>query len=204
MFFCFACLRLCPSQSNVYQGFCSVCGDDLSVSPGSDHSGSSLFLYRGVLRALTLRAKVHGDWQAMMLLCRLFVSHPRTLKEVSRSASVMAVPSSFWGRIRGKPDLAWMLTKKLSETGPVSMKSAPFQLFWRVQKRARARARSHCDLNLARPESSISTLIIDDVITTGYSINRLASAIGDSNCRYLTLSVATTYASHTGPDSGEF
>lgn len=203
MFYCFACLKIRPASSSSYKLFCISCADDLIVNPIRYRSGRSLFLYQGILRRLILRAKVHGDLQAMMLLCDLFVTHPQTIEAVRQCKGVMAVPSSFWGRIRGKPDLAWVFAKKLSKLWKVSMIPAPLRLHWNVHKRARARGRSHCDLNLGSTKSSISILIIDDVITSGFSVKRLASAIGDSNCKFLTLSVAATDASQTGSFSGE-
>lgn len=188
---CLVCQSLIFPETTAQDGqLCCRCRGRLVDCSAQNSSGRSLFEYSGLLRALILRVKISGDFAALRLLCDLFLTHPLSKIELEQAASVMVVPSSFWGRIRGKIDLAWFLGHELACEGGKPFVSAPTRLFWQLRKQALARGRSECHLKLAVSGEKISTLIIDDVITTGYSISRLSSVLGKADCRFLTLASA--------------
>ena len=188
---CLSChsLRL---QVEGYQdaGICQKCRLQLPAARSGSPAGCSLFEYSGLLRRLILRVKVTGDLAALRLLCDLFATHPLTHTSLQKAASVMVVPSSLWGRVKGRIDLAWCLGHRVASEHKLPLRTAPGRLFWKLKKQAFSQDRKYCHLNLESCDGSMSTLIIDDVITTGNSIRRLMSEIKEKGCRFLTLSSA--------------
>jgi predicted amidophosphoribosyltransferase len=126
---------------------CGYCRDELdelrlpprSRAPGSGVPGStSLYRYEGLVRHLVLRAKVHGDRAALAFLVTLVVFG--RAKAVAAAASwadaVIPAPSSLWGRLRGRLDLAYHMAAAVAALGGRPLLSAPFLLHWRLRKQA--------------------------------------------------------------------
>lgn len=153
-------------------------------------SGSSLFIYTGVVRDLVLRIKVGGEQSLLRALINFGLSHPLTLAELSLCDEIMPVPSSFWGRLRGSIDLAYFFACECAYLSGKPLRMAPLAYHWRFFKRSRQKNRLAMQLNFPIRRDSIRTLLIDDVITTGFSLLKLAFKLEESQCRFLTLSDA--------------
>ena len=151
-------------------GLCGLCWSELTeleLRGGEGRSGAvSLYRYEGLVRRLVLRAKVQGDQRVLMLLGELATGSQRARELVAWSDAVVAAPSSLWGRMRGRLDLAAHLAegvaKALSPAPPFPgspsnaapqvtasrgrgepgkslgrpLVPAPLHLFWRLRKHA--------------------------------------------------------------------
>jgi predicted amidophosphoribosyltransferase len=156
----------------------------------------SLFRYQGLVRELILRAKVKGDHQALKLIIAIAIREVENLSLSTWPDTIIASPSSLWGRCRGRLDIAAHLTAQLAKNSAVQVESAPWELYWRWQKLARqARKQRLSTLDydaafmlkckkLLRITSPVwheprpkRILLVDDVITTGITMQRTAAAL---------------------------
>ena len=174
---------------------------------------ASLFRYRGLLRKLILDFKVSGHWQSGFLLVDVFGSDELIQEWITGADSIMAVPSSFWGRWRGKHDLAFALAERLSVNSGVPVVKAPRQSFFRFKKQsflsrasrlrkakeAQKRLSQEGILELHRatiyvtnPEESKRPLVVlvDDIVTSARTLENLARSMPLVRFRFLTLATA--------------
>jgi len=188
MFLCLIC-RAKPSIDlrKEQKYFCRLCSRLLKETPYRFTSGSSLFSYQGIIRDLILRTKVGGDHTVLRALVDLFLEQPQSWKELDSCEHIVPVPSSFVGRIRGGIDLAYFIARECAYYSGKKLRLAPFSSHWRIFKRSKQKQRPALQLNFPRRRDSIPTLLIDDVITTGFSLLKLAYKLEESQCRFLTL-----------------
>ena len=166
---------------------CAACLSCIEPAKSSFEYGHSLFVYDGALRALLLKAKVQNDFRALQVVKWLFLRWAVLPSELNWCTHILPIPSSFWGRIRGQWDLPWLLSFELSKQSGKPMLQAPFYLHWRLNKRALKKNRSVTPLLFPRGDYNIRILMIDDVITSGYTINHMASSFKDATCRFLVV-----------------
>ena len=138
---------------------------------------SSLYEYTGALRELIISAKVKNDWQTLKGLGKLFCVHPLVLREVQRADVVTPAPSSMWGRVRGRFDLAEHLALEVERESGKPLVSLPVWSYLRWSKRAN-RNNEDTDFNEINHKPSIlfkdkKVLLIDDILTTGKTIKSL-------------------------------
>lgn len=174
---------------------------------------ASLFHYRGILRKLVLDFKVNGSWQSGLALVDIFSQDDFVQNWVNEADYLMAVPSSFWGRWRGKHDLAFALTEKLSASTGVPVLKAPRRSFFRLRKQSfrsvgerlngeqKKESQPHAtgilELRKARnhdtnaQESAMPTIVlVDDIVTSAKTLTTLAQSMPDARFRFLTLATA--------------
>ena len=185
-------------------GVCNPCRDEiercrrdlpvcwLATGPGGGYRRTAIFYYEHVMRRLILRVKIRGDLVALSTLLDLFTEQTLVRDLVAWSEVVVAAPSSLWGRLRGKIDLAHALSLQVSKQHQRPLVAAPWQLFWRYQKRARLESslrrqdqpqgtwsrilrdrwlRTWCPALVGR-----RVLLIDDISTSGVTL--LETALG--------------------------
>ncbi|MBM4250421.1 MAG: hypothetical protein FJ146_00435 [Deltaproteobacteria bacterium] len=171
----------------------------------------SLWRYRGIMRDLILRAKVRQDQAALRLLIAMTVSRDELTKLVSWADVVIPAPSSLWGRLNGRLDIASLAADAIARDNAKDLRAAPSDLHWRWRKQARRRRgqrsskdsvesfvlflRSKLGLigacssdRLANPPRRV--LLIDDVVTSGVTLQRTAMALHDKGAsvvRCLTI-----------------
>lgn len=178
---------------------CQYCRDELDELRLSRRRGprvgsvgqlTSLYGYDGVIRRLVLRTKVDGDRAALTLLIALTILWSGGPGLVTWADAVVPAPSSLWGRLRGRLDLAFHIAVALAHRGERPLLLAPFHLHWRPQKQAMLGREARGDgetlpawllrwsdgrfERAAAPAGTI--LLIDDVVTFGGTLRRLAAA----------------------------
>lgn len=165
----------------------------MPLSPQGGYRRTALFNYENCLRRLLLRIKVHGDLVALAFLIDLFIKCSEVMDLVEWSEVVVAAPSSLWGRLRGRIDMAAALALAASRLYGRPLIGAPWQLFWRTRKRAQIAA----SLRQRRPalgrlHNALShswhrrwsgrikgrrVLLIDDISTSGTTLLETAVAL---------------------------
>ena len=205
---CTACFVLRPTttMSTPFLALCDLCADELdeyrlrgqaSLSPFPEGNLRACFEYRGLLRRLVLRAKVRGDQRATDLLLDLCVKHPSSLSLCQTADVLVAAPSSLWGRLRGRFDLAMLLALHLGTRHSLPVLPAPAHLYWRMTKSARLsreqrakrasilpprliqRAKENWRASLRALGPNPRLLLIDDIVTTGLTLKTTAAAMLD-------------------------
>lgn len=174
---------------------------------------ATLFRYQGLVRDLVLRAKVGGDHRALALIEEILATSPVVGRAVTDCDALMACPSSLWGRWHGRLDIAGCVATRLAVDARKRLLPAPPELFWRWRKQAlshgssarpasqlwrgpwpeRAALRWTTQMASLGDPSTIRILMIDDVVTTGKTLDRCAATLaehGFESCRALTFAAA--------------
>ena len=155
-------------------GFCQDCIKDFSKPSCEDSNGRTcLFEYKGVLRSTIMRAKVRNDLNALSGLRDLFVLNPFVLESASTADRIVPIPSSLWGRLRGRFDLAEALALGVSAETGVATSSFPRSTYWRHFKRAGKNRQKRDPQKVSRSKPLFAGLriqLIDDVMTTGQTM----------------------------------
>jgi predicted amidophosphoribosyltransferase len=186
---CIACFRWKGSKIP------KICEECLNkFAPGiQDEYGVSLFHYQTILRDLIWRGKIRGDLPAISLLASLFLAADEATELADWCEVIIPAPSSLWGRIRGKFDIAFHMAAKLAKETAKPIENAPGSLFWRLRKRSQHHHESPDDF--ARNPPNLTghrrILIIDDVMTTGQTLHEIAAFYPDDTTKFLTLASAT-------------
>ncbi len=162
-----------------------------------------LFEYREPLRNLILRAKVKSDVKTIESLIQVGLSRIEVQKLSEWAEIIMPIPSSLWGRCRGRFDIAYLLAQALSEKYHRILQTAPFSCHWHIKKRAMKKNRKRKEIPTVQRLSNdgeeiqnpITTsrkriLLVDDIVTTGYSMISIAEKLEYSEVKALALAEA--------------
>ena len=177
-----------------YEGYlCDDCCDELIASHGifatrrlaTALSVTSLFRYEGIMRDLLLNAKIKSSPAAIHALLKLLQRHS---KQIPVGSVIVPAAASFWGRIRGRSDIAWLLARCLAKQRRVEFIEAPLFLQWRWRKQSHVRRlpSKHRAIGIAVPRVQGVVLLVDDVVTSGATLRNLA-AYFPVPCRAFTL-----------------
>ncbi len=188
----FPCL-LCKNDvcSEPVSFLCPSCFAELEPTKNGSEI-STLFRYNSPLRQLILKAKINGDYRALTCLTQLVLRSAHTAHITSHCHFILPAPSSFWSRIRGKIDLAWLLSSAIARQFELSFARPPLHLYWRIRKRSKIQFREQVDLAefASRDPQRKNILIFDDIVTSGYTLSKTALAIPNANCYFLALANA--------------
>jgi predicted amidophosphoribosyltransferase len=190
--------ELCFTNSSFHVGrfeleLCIACVDELSelvcyneeakaVEWSSNDQKStakieSLYRYNGIVRSLTISAKVKGDISALNRLLKIWDSELKADAFAGINA-VMPCPSSLWSRVHGRVDIAWFLAARIAKKYQISFLRPPRALYWNLQKRSQKERPSETNLVVQKGTNKLDyignsqrhCLIIDDVVTTGKTL----------------------------------
>ena len=142
-----------------------------------------LYPYRSEIRRLILDAKIDGSPRALTLLRDRWAGHALPMLIGSISRGIGAVAPSLWSRVRGKTDLAGVLAYDLQRAARRPAVAFPWKAAWRIKKRSFGGARlrrgkaphSQPIVNTAKKDRTI--VVVDDVLTTGFTMESLAKRI---------------------------
>jgi predicted amidophosphoribosyltransferase len=158
--------------------------------------------YAGEPRRWIHRAKVTGEPRVVLALAEMFAREARVIEAARGCDGVMAAPSSLWGRLRGRFDLAGALAESLARALGKPLVVAPSRLFWSWRKKAMSRHRPRSDgwaeillktmVNTRSGEWSPPVgvkrvLVVDDVVTTGTTLKELSAALAGVETRTMAL-----------------
>ena len=156
---------------------CSPCLDFfLDSSPKKKLGIYSLFKYEKDLRRVIVKTKVKNNPQCLRSLLSLLRNSFLANELAIKSDKIMAAPSSLWSRARGRVDLAWLLANTLSKEHKKELIYPPFKLLWRLKKRAQKKRLGesyNCSYFTKQKSNKTSVLVIDDIVTTGFTLNKL-------------------------------
>lgn len=145
----------------------------------------ALYPYMPPLRELVLRVKITGSLRARQAVLRLLSDKLR----LPCPQVIVPAPSSLWSRLRGRHDLAWMIAHRLAQRTGARLIEAPLFTHWRLSKQTRTRQRELYRLpNLPQKLLKLmlprvagqKILLVDDVITSGATMRRLATLFPDN------------------------
>ena len=195
----------CANLTQSGYGFCPLCRESLSAmattsrrgicsSIPADIDAVSLFRYEHFLRKVVLRAKVANDQAALRSLCDLVSTHAVSIAMAREADVIVPAPSSLWGRMRGRFDLAQAVAMALSRVSgtPIGMMGPSSYML--KAKRAGENSMAtgsylghylrkipvFLDRYVGSPAFSGHILLVDDVLTTGFTMKTLTAQILDS------------------------
>lgn len=183
MYLCLSCHR--PSVIKMPLCHACTCNMEQGRYPLSPQQNLTqcLFAYNDTVRALVLNAKVNGNLAALACLIRCFVQLSCEMRIAQDASAIMPMPSSLWGRYRGRIDIAYHLAFHLAKAVKVPFKPPPLTLGWHIRKRAMVNA----NVLLTRDTPHITQagffqnakpiLVVDDLCTTGLSFAKLQAKL---------------------------
>jgi predicted amidophosphoribosyltransferase len=152
-----------------------------------------LFHYTDAVRDLILQSKVQCKYAALKMILELAEIHPFTKHILTWADVIVPVPSSFWGRLRGRYDIVACLCSKLSGTYKKELLTLRVPLYWRISKRAMTKNSS--EIRNTMPKTTIPAdflnekrfLLVDDVSSTGYTLAEAAKWLGAKDYKALAI-----------------
>lgn len=142
--------------------------------------------YNDFTRKLVLEAKVNGDPHSQRVLLHLgsrFFHELIQTRDFSWVEAVCPAPSSLWSRWHGKSDIAFEIALCLSKILRKKLISSPLALSWTIRKRSKNKQFQSNLRTLnwkAQGPHQPKILFVDDVVTTGLTLNNLAQYFNQS------------------------
>lgn len=193
MRFCLVCSQWLVRSESRLCGRCVAHLEELRCPlVCEDVALNAIFFYQDPLRSLVLKAKIKDDYQALRFLVETFVSAPATGQLAEWCDVAIPAPSSLWGRIHGRFDIAFMLTAGVAKKYGKPMAVSSARLYWRVKKRAFELRTGKIELSqIGKVSGGKKILLIDDVVTTGFTLERVVSELEPGDVRCLVLGNAS-------------
>lgn len=204
---------ICQDLKQLKQGFGYLCDScvsriseltawytlDVQQPPFTLHY---LYDYLDPLRQIVLNCKVNSHLTSYRYLIELYTSHPQTQFLAAQCDYIIPAPSSLWGRIRGRFDLAYGAAAALAKAHQTPLQRPPLELAWRTKKRARERHKIWTE-TLLQPQFAAKNrwwegrrlLLLDDIVTSGLTMATLANFYPGATIRALCLA-GSTKSSH--------
>jgi predicted amidophosphoribosyltransferase len=164
------------------------------------HPLCSLFAYRDICRHLILGAKVRGDWHCLEYIRGEFRRLLLDRAEFSRVDYVAAAPSSLWGRLRLRINLAQYLVDDFCSIYPAKRLELPLAASLSLRKRARSHSKRWIVDEIKAPAKvkwhkyqdvkAKRVLIIDDIVTSGLTLSSIGVQFSESDVQFLTFASA--------------
>ncbi len=217
----------CHRDERSQHRFCRGCRrafDDLSLADVGHLEERPLycgFRYQGVVRQLIMEVKVGGSRTGMRLLQRLMGENPVVREWIAWADLIVPAPSSLWGRLHGRLDIAGIWGEHLARKGGVALGRFRGPLFWRVRKRAfmgnwrQRTGRMKGVDNVSKSENTIinsvkcedviprRVLIVDDIVTSGFTMATIADHYRAQTVKLLGIATANPRFLHKRDDVDE-
>lgn len=216
---CYFCLGL---LSSLKRDVCEQCRskvgqnkDSVSFFLESGEGCLSLFHYSSFARQLMAMVKIRSSYVIMAGMFHLGRQSQSLSHYLDGVDVIVPVPSSLWGRCRGKVDMASSWATWLSHEFGVLCHHLPRSFyFWRWRKRSlikvdRRLKHDECDgkrnvnmtykfgdlLNIRDENCTLRVLLVDDIVTTGASLATVSRALRGRNVhvKCLTLFAAGSF-----------
>lgn len=204
IFFCTTCTHLISDNTVFYRFSVEKRKSDTPIEAWV------LYSYQKEIRDLIIRAKVKSDFRALEALYFLASERVEISYLMDWADAIVPAPSSLWGRLRGRFDIASFLAHRLANKYGKKVINPPWWLFWRLRKRALEKAskrRAKNKRGRILPEGisdffekifdtlkryntyhNSKLVIVDDVVTTGLTLTDIVSAMDGCQIRCLALS----------------
>lgn len=197
---CSSCLdqaRLEPDHG-LWQGLCAETSYPLSA----------LWPYQGPIRQAILAFKMQGRWPAGARLVEWASEEPALRRLLQGIDAVMPIPSSLWGRWRGRLDLAALLAQVLADSAGKPLVDPPRRYWgsWRkqAQRSRRERSGSRSAVTLSWSDQyflpyglsekttgrSLRILLVDDIVTSGQTLTEYADRFRNISFQFFALASA--------------
>lgn len=130
--------------------------------------------------------------------------NPSSSDSLLPSFFIIPVPSSLWSRIKGKYDISFMIAKTLSDLFGSKLIETSYKFGWNIFKRSKSLIKKQKNISTLnpsiksnlKPNSSIQNhkniIIVDDILTTGYTLKKIGSNPEYKQSKILYISFATS------------
>lgn len=187
---CLLCLRALGRARLGKSSVLRPCGDPLPLL--------ALFRYQDEARFLLHEAKIGCSWRAVLAIERCFLREARVEEALMWADFVVAPPSSLWGRLRGRFDIAGYVGASLAKPWRKPFIQPRSPRFWRWRKRAfTSRAERLAQARFRKAQSprwghlrGKNILLVDDVVTTGFTMAELSEHFPGNHLRLLAFAHA--------------
>lgn len=198
MQFCLSCLNKTKNIQIKYSYLCSQCEKFLpSLACPRFANGFSLFAYQGFVKEIVIQTKIGQSWPHQILLKELVQDAAKNIlfPLLTHAQFIAPAPSSLWSRLRGRFDIASMMAEQFASVFGFPIIYPPLQSYARLRKQTAQKVRSSHLGCLPRVEArffydSPYFLLVDDVLTSGYTITHTATYWPQLSYRYITFAKA--------------
>ncbi|NRA65172.1 MAG: hypothetical protein HRU19_11860 [Pseudobacteriovorax sp.] len=154
--------------------------------------------YEGALRDLIVNAKRYGCSYAIDVIWNVLLRVIPWSIYAKNIVAVCPISSSLWSRAKGRCNLAAVVSHRISERLTIPILNLRGRGFYSLKKRSyqsSAERQRLCEYQLSespirRGNERESVLIVDDVITTGYTIGSLVESFSQFNFKGMTIAHA--------------
>lgn len=170
---------------------CLYCQKQVVYRAYQYSDGVSLFEYHSTLRNLVLGVKINSNPLCLYALKKIFLESEALPKLMQEDfVAIAPASSSLASRMKGSFDLSWHLARFLSIKYKIPLISPSRKYSWQFKKRSKLLGREIPLLNFPSSSSSKKVLLIDDVLTSGFTLNKLAHFLQAYSCQFMALADA--------------
>jgi len=154
---------------------------------------TTIFPYTGIIRDIILQIKVHSNYVLADTFIHFLCKHQTVRNQVLWADKILPAPSSAWARLRGKPDFAGLFAMKLAFQNKKPYIKAPLSSYFSWTKRAKKQKNNFLSKKYTKKTSKnenknmTKILIIDDIITTGYTLYQTSKFFKHSHIKCMTI-----------------
>lgn len=212
---CVICSELVASLP-ILGRFCEKCGKRLDryqiKSEYNLHGNSLICLYRyqGMIRRLVIQAKVQGRELALETIIDMVRNSLQVSEYLEWAEVIVPAPSSLWGRVHGRLDIAGILAERL---GGQNNRPIYFLRSWKMQKRAFITAKerirtenphfilsekneiNHGDKGKIQNIFGKRILMVDDIVTSGFTMASITRQFRQCEIKCLAFATANSVIS---------
>ena len=179
------------------------------INVSKELSGWALGDYSGDAKHFIHRLKIKSDHLLLSRSLKVLKNCDSLKRLVGPYDALLPVPSSLWGRMRGRYDVSYLLVERMSRDFCIPYMKLPVASYmWRTTKQSKSR-----DRFLSKPPGSqacppprqlveiadmlprtketgrLRVLVVDDIVTTGASLLAVSGALANLGIEARVLAV---------------